>query len=81
MMEVAGSESISDDAFSISTGIVIVGRMEGLMVVADQMQDEFQHDDPFLGIGAGVGEFGHELLDLIDHSGPRRVIRGDCAGP
>jgi hypothetical protein len=37
MMEVAGSESISDDAFSISTGIVIVGSMKGLMEVADQM--------------------------------------------
>jgi hypothetical protein len=79
-MEVAGSESISDDAFSISIGIVIVRRMKRLMEVAEQMQDGFQHDDPFLGIGAGVGEFGHELLDLIDHSGPRRVIRGNRAG-
>jgi len=35
------------------------------MEIADQMQDEFQGDQPFFGIGAGVGEFGRELLDLI----------------
>jgi len=80
MMEVAGSESISDDAFSISTGIVIVGSMKGLMEIADQIQDEFQCDESFFGIGAGGGEFGGELADLIDHASLRRAIRGNPAG-
>jgi len=30
MMEVVGSESLNDDTFPISTGIVIVGGMKGL---------------------------------------------------
>jgi len=80
MMEAAGAESISDDAFSISTGIVIVGGMKRLMEVADQMQDDFQCDESFFGIGAGVGEFGGELTDLIDHASLRRAIRGNRAG-
>jgi len=50
------------------------------MEIADQMDDEFQRDEPFLGIGAGVGKFGGELLDLIDHASLRRAIRGNRAG-
>jgi hypothetical protein len=45
------------------------------------MQDEFQRDEPFFGIGPGVGEFGGELLDLIDDASPRRAIRGERSGP
>ncbi len=77
MMEVVGPESSSDHAFPISTGVVIVGSMEGLVEVADQMQHEFQGDQPFFGIGAGVREFAGKLLDLVDHGGPRRA---NCAG-
>jgi hypothetical protein len=36
------------------------------MEIAHQMQHEFQRDQPLFGIGAGVGEFGGELADLID---------------
>jgi hypothetical protein len=50
------------------------------MEVADQMQDEFQRDNAFFGIGARVGEFGHELLDLIDDTSLRRTIRGKRGG-
>ena len=39
--------------------------------------DAFQRDEPILGIGAEVGEFGGELLDLIDDANPRRPVRGD----
>jgi hypothetical protein len=79
-MKVAGSECISDDAFSISTGIMIVGRMKRLMEVTDQMKDEFQGDQSFLGIGAGVRKLAGEFLDLIDHASLRRAIRGNRAG-
>jgi hypothetical protein len=68
------------DTFSISTSIVIVGRMKGLMEVADQMQDEFQRGQPFLRVGLRIGEFGGELADLIDHASLRRAIRGNRAG-
>jgi hypothetical protein len=54
MMEVAGAEPLGDDALSISTGIVIVGGMKGLMEVADKIEDEFQGDQPFFGIGTAV---------------------------
>jgi hypothetical protein len=80
MMQIAGSESISDDAFSVSASVVIVSGMKGLMEVADQMEDEFQRDQPFFRISVGVGKLGHELLDLIDHASPRRAIRCNCAG-
>jgi hypothetical protein len=63
MMEVDGSESISDDPLPISSGIVIVGRMKGLMKIADQMEYEFRRDQPFFGIGG-------ELLDLSNDAGP-----------
>jgi hypothetical protein len=41
MMQIAGPESIRGDPLSISTGIVIVGGMKGLMEIADQMENEF----------------------------------------
>jgi hypothetical protein len=80
VVEIAGSESISDDAFSISTGIVIVGGMERLVQVAHQVQHEFPRDEPFFWIGAGVGKFGRELLGLIDDASLPWAIRGDRAG-
>jgi hypothetical protein len=44
------------------------------------MEDEFQRDQPFLGIGARVLKLGGELLDLIDHTRLRWTIRGNCSG-
>jgi hypothetical protein len=59
--------------------------MEGLMEIADKMQDEFQRDEPFVGIGAGVGKLGGELLDLVDDASRARPFdatvlagRGGC---
>jgi hypothetical protein len=79
-MKVAGPEPWRDDTLPISASIVIVGGMKRLMEVADEMEDEFQGDQPFFWIGAGVGKFGRKLLDLIDDAGLRRAIRGDRAG-
>ena len=79
-MQVAGLESIRRDVLPIFAGIMIVGRMEGLMQVADQMEDEFQRDEPFFGISFRIGKFGCELLDLIDNASLCRAIRCDHAG-
>lgn len=54
MVQVARPESCRNDAFPISAGIVIVGSMKGMMEVADQIEDEFQSDQPFFGIGTAV---------------------------
>ena len=48
---------------------MIVGSMEGLAEVANEMQHEFQRDQPFFRIGAGVGKFSGKLHDLIDDAG------------
>ena len=79
MMKAAGAESLGSDAFPISTGIMIVGGMKRLVKVAYQMQDEFERDQPFLGIGFGVGKLGQELLNLVYYAGLGRAIRGDRA--
>ena|SRR5712691_4601037 len=76
VVQVAGLKAVRNDAFSISTGVVIVGSMKGLMEVAGRMQDEFQCDESFFG----VGEFGGELADFIDDASLRRAVRGGCAG-
>jgi len=55
MMQIAGPEPIYGDPLSSSTSIVIIGGVEGLMEVADQMEDEFQPDQSFFGISFGVG--------------------------
>jgi hypothetical protein len=80
MMKATGAESLGSDAFPISTGIKIVGGMKRLVKVTNQMQDEFERDQPFLGIGFGVGKLGQELLNLVYYAGLGRAIRGDRAG-
>jgi hypothetical protein len=37
VMQIAGSKAIRDDALPISAGIVVVGGVQGLVQVADQM--------------------------------------------
>jgi hypothetical protein len=80
MMKVAGLEPLCDDPLPISARVMIVGRMKGLMEVADQVQDELQRDNPFLEISSGIGEFCRELLDLIDDAFLGWAIRGNRAG-
>ncbi len=36
------------------------------MHVADEVQQEFEGDEAFVGRGGGIGEFGGELVDLVD---------------
>jgi hypothetical protein len=79
-MQVTGPESVRDDPLSISTGIVIVGGMKGLMEVAYQMEDELQGYQSFFGISARVGKLGGKLPDLINDASLRRAIRGDRPG-
>src|SRR5436190_20706697 len=35
----------------------------------------FQHDQPFFRIGARIGEFGDELVDLVDDASLCRTVR------
>jgi hypothetical protein len=51
------------------------------MRVADEMQEELQRDQPLLGIGRGVvGQFGRELVDLVDDAGRRRPLDAGAPG-
>jgi hypothetical protein len=50
---------------------VIVGSVKRLMYVADEMEDEFQGDNPFLRRGFWAREFVHEFGDFIDDAGVR----------
>lgn len=42
------------------------------------MQEEFERDDPFLGIGRRTRELGGELVDLVQNA----IVRGTvgCRG-
>ena len=80
MVEVSGPETIDGDALIIATAIEIVGSMKGLVHVACEMQQEFQGEQTFVGIGVGGGEFGGELVDLVDNTGGGGAPGGERAG-
>jgi hypothetical protein len=46
-------ESTCDDAHTIATGIVIIGRVKRLLKIADQMQHELERDRPFARMVGG----------------------------
>jgi hypothetical protein len=52
--------------------------MKRLVQVAHEVQQEFQRDDPLLGVCCRTGEFRRELLDLVDDTIARRPVR--CRG-
>ncbi len=50
------------------------------MDVANEVQQEFQGGEAFVGRGVGAGEFSGKLVDLIDDAGLRRAERGQGGG-
>lgn len=44
------------------------------------MQQAFQRDKAFIRFGVAGGEFGGELLDLVDDAGCGRTARGERGG-
>jgi hypothetical protein len=74
-MEVARVHSFVRNKLLISAGIVIVGCVERLMQVTDEVQQELQRQE-LLGTTRGrIAELGRELIDLVDHAGLRRPFR------
>ncbi len=44
------------------------------------MKQEYQRYEPFLRVGIRIGEFGLELLDLVDDARLGWTARRDAAG-
>jgi hypothetical protein len=57
-------EAIDHNLDAVAAGIVVVGGVERLMHVSDQMQQELQRDEAFLRIGPGRLQFRGEVLNL-----------------
>ena len=54
---------------------MVVGRVQRLVLVADEVEQELEGDQPLLRTRARRREFGRELVDLVDHT----VLRGTRA--
>ena len=54
--------------------IVIVARVQRLVQVADQVQQELKRDAAAPLAGRGILELGVELLDLVDHAVVGRAL-------
>ena len=86
MMKVPRPHPRSGDTFGVATTIIVVGSMQGLMQIADQMEQEFERDDPLLGVSRRTCKLGCEFVDFIQDAiirwtvesrspaGQRRVI-------
>ena len=56
----------------IPATVVIIGRMERLVQIADEMQKEFEGDYLLLFIRPRIGKLIGKFLDLVDHV----ILRG-----
>jgi hypothetical protein len=57
VVQIAEPESTRDYAHPIATGIVIMGQVRRLPRIADQMQSEFERDQPFASVVARDRKF------------------------
>jgi hypothetical protein len=81
VVKVARVQPCRGDKLLVAASVVVIGGVERLTQVADEVQQELERQDP-LGRTPGRGaELVRELFDLVDHAGPWRPSGGrDPAG-
>ena len=79
VMKVARVQPRGGDKLLVSAGIVVVGCVEGLVQVANEVQQELQRHEVLGRDGGRIAELGRELIDLVNHAGLRRAFR--CRNP
>lgn len=76
MMKVPGPHPRSGDTFGVAATIIVVGSMQGLMQIADQMEEEFERDDPLLGVRRRTCKLGCEFVDFVQDAIVRWAVEG-----
>src|SRR5215470_2887034 len=66
-------ETIDDDLDLIATTVVVVGGMQRLVQVSDEVEQELERHKTLLRVGARLGKFSGELLDLVEDACWRTV--------
>ena len=71
------------EALGVAAPVRVVGRVQRLVQVADQMQQELERGKPLCNRLRGIGQFSAELVDLVDHASvgdarERRATRRVC---
>ena len=79
VMKVVRVQPRGGDKLLVSAGIVVVGCVEGLVQVANEVQQELQRHEVLGRDGGRIAELGRELIDLVNHAGLRRAFR--CRNP
>src|SRR6202047_5365049 len=65
-MQSAGAASGALDTDVVAAAVAIVRRMQGLMEVADQVQQELQRQPPFVRSRGRAPQLTEELVDFVE---------------
>src|SRR5262252_6011905 len=66
-------ETVDDDLDLIAASVVVVGGMQRLVQVSDEVEQELERHKALLRVGARFGKLSGELLDLIEDACWRTV--------
>src|SRR5262249_57943655 len=67
--QVAGLDPTRGDLLVVAASIMIIGGVQRLVQVTDEMKQELKCHDLLFEIGGGICQFLGELLDLVDRPG------------
>ncbi len=76
MMQVPRRRSDGRHPHCVAALVMVIGGMQRLMQVAEQMQQELQREQSFVRVGSRRGEFPFELLELVEDAILRGARRG-----
>jgi hypothetical protein len=75
-MKVARVQPSSCDKFLVPAGVVVIGGVERLMQVADEVQKELEREKLLGGTCGRIAELGGELIDLVHDADSWRPFGG-----
>jgi hypothetical protein len=75
-MKVAATEPLRHEKLLVAAGIVIVGRVEWLMQITNQMEKELERQQLLARTDGRAAELGRELIDLVNYTGSCRSLGG-----
>ena len=76
----SGADAVRRNLQAIAASVVVVGAVQWLVRIADQMEQELEREQPFLKVRIRVFQLDCELIDFVHHAGVRRPIRCQRAG-
>src|SRR5208283_3482660 len=89
MVQIVLGDAGRNRDLAVAAPVVIVARVQRLVHIANEMQQELQRETPLPLTRAGILKLGGEFVDLVDHAvlrgpfrgiGPRRDLRLTEAG-